>query len=183
MTSRPGPQPSRPLRALAAASLALLLLHAANHAASERDALASLAESAVEPPALAVHRALGDLAPLVPPDGRVLLVAGNETPRAWDFQLQPRPLHVLMPLNPALVELTRRHDPVAGERLAWWHEQVRERDQALDAASLRRHLAGAQWLLLVECEAAALPWPADGPRRTELARDGPATLLRLEHGP
>src|SRR6185295_7953678 len=128
---------------------------------------------------LAGYRALDALAPFIPEDGRVLLVADSDTPVAWDFQLLPRPLHVLFAVDEALEAKVARLDPALGERLMRWHAEIRQRDQQLTPEALRRHLGRAQWLLTVSTGGAPLELPDDGPRREFVARSGPVSLFRL----
>jgi hypothetical protein len=168
---------------------ALLLAQAANFALVESSALANQRRLAAPDPAagladaarlpLAGYRALAELAPLIPEDGRVLLVADNATPVAWDFQLLPRPLHVLFLVDESLEARVARLDPALGERVMRWHAEIRARDQQLTPDALRRRMAQADWLLVVRTSGPALELPADGPRREELRASGPITLYRL----
>lgn len=168
---------------------ALLLAQAANFALVEAHAIAQHRRLAEPDPAdappdvtrlpLAGYRALAELAPRIPEHGRVLLVADTDTPVVWDFQLLPRPLHVLFAVDEALEARVSRLAPELGERLIRWHAEIRSRDQQLTPESLGRHLAQAEWLLVVRTGGAPIELPADGARRELVAASGPVTLYRL----
>lgn len=167
----------------------LLLAQAANFALVETAAIVQFRrlaapERAAEPLdaaglPLAGYRALDALAPFIPENGRVLLVADTDTPVPWDFQLLPRPLRVLFAVDERLEQRVARLDPALGERLMRWHAEIRLRDQLLTPEALRRHLAQAEWLLTVSTGGAPPDFPEDGPRREFVARSGPVSLFRL----
>jgi len=172
---------------------ALLLAQAANFTASDAETIAlrrrlgrpgaaGVSVNALEL-SLVVYRALGELAPRIPEDGRVLIVVDSDTPMTYDFQLLPRPVRVLFTVTGEYEQRVARLDPVLGGRLQWWHAQIDERDQRLTPESLRRQLAQSDWLLTVQTTAAPLVLPDDGPHRVALQASGPVVLYRLEHGP
>lgn len=191
IAAEPGPpRTSTPTRRVGAVLAAgLLLFQLANFAASGFDALHVRWElrtlSAPGQPVgtallpLTVYRGLGELAPLIPPDAPVLLVADSDTPLAYDFQLLPRPLHVLLTVDDALAARVARIDPVVGARVVDWQALVDSRDQRLTPESLRRWLGRSDWLVTVQSTPAPLVLAKFGPTRQLVAQQGPVTLYFL----
>ena len=133
---------------------------------------------------IAAARELAALEPRLPQQARVLVVTPSPFVVPYDFYLEPRPLTVLMRLDPALVERYAAAAPAVARQASRLLEQLEERGQSLTDEHLRAALPHADYVLVFQGDAAAV-----GLQRTELlpaqarlelvAREGRSTLYEL----
>jgi len=96
---------------------------------------------------IAAARNLGALEPEIPADARVLLVTPSPFVVAYDFYLAPRPLTVLMRLDPTLIEKAAASHPATARQAERWLSQLEARGQALTVERLRQELPRADYVL------------------------------------
>lgn len=133
---------------------------------------------------IAAARDLGALEPRIPRQARVLVVTPSPFVIPYDFYLAPRPLTVLMRLDPALAERYATVNPATGRQAARWLQQLEERGQSLTDEHLRAALPGADYVVVFQGDAEAVGLQRPGllppPARLELvAREGQSTLYRV----
>lgn len=133
---------------------------------------------------IAAARDLGALEPRIPQQARVLVVTSSPFVVPYDFYLAPRPLTVLMRLDPALIERYAAAMPAVARQASRFLRQFEERGQSLTDEHLRAALPQADYVIVFQGDAATvgLPRPDLLPpaARLELvAREGQSTLYRL----
>ncbi|HZM00940.1 MAG TPA: hypothetical protein VFD43_11890 [Planctomycetota bacterium] len=134
---------------------------------------------------IAAARNLEPLAALIPSDARVLLVTPSPFVVPYDFYFAPRPLAVLMRLDPTLIEKAAASHPGTARQAERWLAKIEERGQALTAERLRQELPRADYVVTFLADAAQLGLHrADllppGSRLHEVDQREQAMLYRLE---
>ena len=125
---------------------------------------------------IAAARDLGALEPRIPREARVLVVTTSPFVVPYDFYLAPRPLTVLMRLDPALVERYAAVMPAMARQATHWLQEMEERGQSLTDEHLREALSRADYVLVFLGDAESVGLAA----RLELvAREGQSTLYRV----
>ena len=111
---------------------------------------------------IAAARNLGALEPRIPPRARVLLVTPSPFVLAYDFYLAPRPLTVLMRVDPTLLERAASRHPATARQAERWLTQIVERGQALTPERLAAELPRADWVVTFLADAEELGLLAPG---------------------
>jgi hypothetical protein len=94
-------------------------------------------------------RSVQALLPLIPEDGRVLLVNYDPFQSPWEFHFLPRPFRYLQKFDPRFVELGYRRSELYGETAQRYFNELERRGRRLTATRLRDDLAWAQWVVVV----------------------------------
>jgi hypothetical protein len=111
---------------------------------------------------IAAARNLGPLEPRIPRQARVLLVTPSPFVLPYDFYFAPRPLTVLMRVDPTLVERAAAHHPATARQAERWLAQIVERGQALTDERLAVELPRADYVVTFLADAAQLGLLAPG---------------------
>lgn len=94
-------------------------------------------------------RSLQPLVPLIPPDGRVLLVNYDPFQSPWEFHFLPRPFRYLQKFDPAFIELGYRRSELLGETAQRYFDELERRGRRLTPTRLRDDLDWAEWVVVV----------------------------------
>jgi len=134
---------------------------------------------------IAAARSLGPLEPSIPREARVLLVTPSPFVLPYDFYLAPRPLTLLMRVDPTLIEKAAALHPATARQAERWLTKIFERGQVLTEERLRAELPRADYVVTFLGDAAQLGLLAPGllppgARLEPVDRQDQAALYRVE---
>ena len=96
---------------------------------------------------IAAARNLAPLEPRIPPQARVLLVTSTPFVLPYDFYFAPRPLTVLMRVDPTLIERYATRLPATARQAERWLDQIVARGQELTHERLAAELPRADYVV------------------------------------